>query len=138
MITFYDDRSLAKENINAYFDIEISGLLDNEDKKIIEEFDKSQFLDDVTLKTRFGVCNVTKISTGAKALICIKHFPELVWDISECGVNAAMTMSDFKFDFSVTSFMLPAFRDKTEISYNNQLFESWGDFAKQWAINHDY
>lgn len=82
--------------IDAVFDFEVAlspELIDTKSRKYMEEIDGAVILDERlgTIRTPFGVTDLTKLSTGLKALllVCIykKRYQKFAINLVECGAN---------------------------------------------------
>ncbi len=105
IITKYDG-SKCLSNFDAFFDsrVRVSKFTEFEDN-IIFTIDSAVFIDKTigTIKTNFGVTDVTKLSSGCKTVIsCLniltrdenKVYRGVALDITKCGWNALKVLFD--------------------------------------------
>lgn len=109
-------------------------------KKILELIDGATVIDGLVLKSRTGdVIPPDYLSTGAKVMICIYEFPDLVFNITQMGNNVIPLLIELcsKEDRTVLSYRLIPIYQLSEIplqkDYQNyQVSEDSYDDVDEW------
>lgn len=106
---------------DAYFSYAASyGMIKFDDfvKRMIREIDKSEYIGDFRIKSRFGDYTVLidKLSTGCKTVINIYSMIDRAFFIGECGKNALERIFSLKQGkcYTNTFFIPPKFSGKID------------------------
>lgn len=109
----------------------------NTDRDILKEIDNAIVVDNNVVKTPFGLCDIRKLSTGTKTLLCILHFTDKVFDVSGCGSNALDILNKIavSIDISVhTNIRLALTNWYGVISINDTLIPTKLEYRKWWTV----
>lgn len=96
MISIYKNEKTAQQHgkivsINdVFFNINTSGVLDLKANKIIEKIDGAKLIDKFKIISSLdqNTINADKLSTGCKTALNVLYYPEMIFDLRECGDNA--------------------------------------------------
>ena len=126
MITVYKVKSVPKNmeiiRLNdVYFNKYTAMELDERAGDIIKKIDRSEWIDQYTIKSRFDgtILNIDKLSTGCKTVLNILYYPKKIFDIRECGDNAldviySLPAGNVWCDYPLISF------DMTEVNVHDK------------------
>ncbi len=124
---------------DIYFNQHTVSLLDEKAAEIISTIDRSEWLSQYTIRSRFDgmTLNIDKLSTGCKTVLNILYNPEKIFDIRECGDNAldviyALPEGNVYCDYPLVSFDMTQVRacgkkEVREIDSYEELKEWWQD-----------
>lgn len=136
------DPSAVIADCRGFFDLKkkASWFQDPFIQKILELIDGATVIDGLVLKSRTGdVIPPDYLSTGAKVMICIYEFPDLVFNITQMGNNVIPLLIELcsKEDRTVLSYRLIPIYQLSEIplqkDYQNyQVSEDSYDDVDEW------
>jgi hypothetical protein len=107
------------------------------DFPIISNIDKAVPYEADYFKTPFGLAQIKHLSTGCKTVLNAIHFPDKIFNFTECGGNAISELirvsAELKDDIVI---YLPRYRDidpmTAPIMLNNEIAESSDEFYDLW------
>ena len=90
-------------DVESFFDYKISAeTLDDYDIEIMKKVDNAKLIDKKlgTIKTPFGVTDITHLSTGCKTVLCYSYLfkegqKDIIIDVTECGYNALDVLFEY-------------------------------------------
>ena len=116
MLHMYLSAGLVPKNVqrfnDAFFDLYCDKIKFNKEVvSIIQSIDEVRYAGNCRIFSKFeeGVqLRVSELSTGCKTAINVYSFPQQVFYIGECGVNAIQVICNFdKGNVLVTDFFVP-------------------------------
>ena len=127
---------LIKKN-DIFFNKYTSMILDDKAKDIIKGIDKSEMIDQYSIKSRFDglALNIDKLSTGCKTALNIFYNKDKIFDICECGENALDIIYDFEDGKIYCEYPLISFdikKVKVIEKKNAKIFDSYEELKKWW------
>ena len=138
---YFGEKENAVYNTSVYFkhSFEDSWMTEQFTKDIVADVDKSEVLEDGTIKSPvLGSLVPQQLSGGVKALILMKHFPGKIFNASNCGDNCAkwilklgeeqnFTINLYHImDFGPGNFEIRILNDKKLIIHNMEEFLAAG------------
>ena len=89
---------------DSFFNKYTFGNLDyTQAKNIVREIDKVELTEDFKIKSHFtsGELDLSKLSTGCKTVLNVVTYPNKVFNVIECGLNALNVM----YKISIGNFL---------------------------------